>query len=144
MANDNSFDELLDKIADLLNKLREGKIKSNSDLPLEIDQQIDDLQRNVAFFCQMNENVISQENVQEGEIRKILTEPRDRLPLKEKRLLERIDTLKNDAESYSAEVKLIKKEIQKKENAVGKAGDFGKQRKKKFKSFGGDQKWIPL
>lgn len=137
------FDQLLEMIADMLEQIHKGKLKSDADLPLGIENDLDVLEKNVALFCQINENIVAQENLKPKEMEKIIQQPNDTLSVRQRRLLEKVEKLKTDAESYKNTISKRKKEIQDEKKTSGKQS-FGQKRKKKFKSVGGDQNWIPL
>jgi len=144
MDNEKPFDKLLEKIGYLLEKIQKGQLKPNAELPKDLEAKLAELEKNIELFCRTNANVMTKAQVNDREIQQVLKKPEEnkRLPLKEKRLLEKVARLKSDAEEFSRNVTLKKKQLEKKQRDQGK-GNFGRQRKKKFKSLGG-QDWIPL
>lgn len=138
------FEDLLKNIGELLDQVRVGKLKHPSDFPPDLELRIANLEKNAALFTQFNKEFLEQQKVESIEIQNTLQGPKDTIPLRELRLLERIEKIKKDAEAYSREMKFVKREIDKLEKSVGKKGEFGQKRKKKFKAFGNDERWIPM
>lgn len=142
MNNDESFGQFINKIAELLDKIHSGRLKSNEEMPKELETQLADLEKNIEIFCKINANIMSKANVSDQEITQVLKGPQNTLPDKEKQLLDKVNRLKSDAEGVARDLALQKMNIEKQKNAKNK-GSFGQQRKKKFKALGG-QNWIPL
>lgn len=142
----NPLDPFLDRIAELFQKIYQNRNKPIEKLPEGIDQQIEQLERDIALFCKMNEEILSKEQISEQELQETVQSTSDSLPFKGLEILERIISLKKEAESYQRDLAVQKESLKKDLSSQDQAKkrNLALKRKKKFKQIGGDKGWIPL
>jgi hypothetical protein len=114
MENQNPLDELLNKIEDILRMVQENppQTLSEEDIPHGIEERLAKIEKDVAEFRQLAEEIVTQSGVSKAEMRKRSESiPKDATDV-EKRFLTKIGKMKKDAELTEQELaeKLAKSE----------------------------------
>lgn len=149
MNENHPFEDMFDQIAELLKFVQDNasKVMDESDLPKGIEEKLSKLEKNVEKFKRMSDELVAQSGVPKQEMKSIMDLSSTELSVDEKRMLEKANQLKAQVEEAGAKFALAAEEGRQGGAAlpvVPIKKKFGKKRRKKFKRFGGNDKWKPL
>jgi hypothetical protein len=142
MTTPNPFEQIFEQIAELLAITQESQKKpfSTEKLDDDIDEQVDDLEKQIGFFKKITDEALKRSGLDDQTLQKTINNPPNEFGSKDKRILDRAKKLRSDLENlereFSRKSSIVK--LQKK-----KAKTAGKKRIKKFKRLGG-QGWMPM
>jgi hypothetical protein len=142
----NPFEDLFSQIGDLLSQIQNNQTPLTGDVPPEVMKEVDRLEKQIGLFCEMTEKVIQDSGI---DIHQLQQEARNssNIKAKDKRILERAKQIELDAKNIHFRLSAALNRDKGKKTPSSGESDRKKQikeRRKKYKSIGGDRGWIPL
>lgn len=145
MQEQHPIEDLLNKINELLQFAQEhASTEVNADkITPEIEEKLAHVEEEVAKFKKISDDLVGMSGVSESEVQRRLSgESPVALSPAAKHLLHKAEELAFQAKSMGGEVpEGMRSDPRSKQK---KSDTTGKERRKKFKRFGGDEKWKPL
>lgn len=137
-------DQLLRQIGEILEMIQNPKGPISQNITPEVLANLTELEAGVQFINQLNEWTV--ESVGPENLKKNIEE--SIADSKEKQLIERADNIVKDARTLqlvlSKAIHRGKRRKKEKRSPEANSKQAIKERRKLFKSLGGDSKWIPL
>jgi uncharacterized phage infection (PIP) family protein YhgE len=157
MAKKNPYDDLYNKIAELLVAIKTyASMEIDEDnIPPDIEKRLDQLHRKLNSFKKVSDEVIRLSGVSKEEIKKRLDGTSKEIPSSGKELIQKGHEVKAEAEKYSDKLEKALKKLSlhesytalpdtPKEEKPMDDKEYRKKRKGKFKRFGSDETWKRL
>lgn len=142
MKEYNPVEAAINEIGNLLDKIKDPQNKIKDPLPPEVLKQLEKLEQEVKFVNQLNTQFFQEAGVDIQLVtQEIINAPET--PLKEKRMLERSQSIQYEAKSLSQQLMVIINKM-KKQEPKDQQKQIIKEHKKKFKPLGGNRGWIPM
>lgn len=144
MPEKDDLEHLLDQIHDLIRMAQEKQPEEleGQDVPLNLEQKLGQLERNIEKFQELNKDILSQKNLTEEHVDDIQQNlqdihPKDRLLIEYAgRIATKIKEAQKNLESVIEETKSTR-DIEPRKPKEG-------SRRSKFKRVGGQKNWKPL
>jgi len=129
---------LLEEVTKLMTQLREYENSPLAEIPEDIEKRLEELENLAELMSKLNTDTFARLGLDEEQL-KTLRISLVELPMKERRLLERVQKLQQEAEAERRN-STIGKMVEKQKKKVQDPSE----RKKKFDRFGGKKDWRPL
>lgn len=151
----NPFDDLFDQISKLLEFVKARQHMIVTDLPPNIDQQLEKLRKQIDQFNRLSQDIVIASGVSDEELKMRLQGVSTEVPPEGKKLIERARQIKEQVQDYKDQLERTLQHVpeskksfqalsQQPEEKVISDEAYAKKRRSKFKRFGSDQKWKPL
>lgn len=140
MKEKNPIEPLLNQVGDLLQKIQNYD-KPLEDIPKEVLFELEALEKLFHRFEDLNQKALTQANIDLDDLKRSALSPSSQASPKDKQLLEKSIAMEKDIEQMKRYLTQILRSRESKEPNKNKAL---KERRKKYKSLGGDKGWIRL
>lgn len=128
----NPMQHLLEQIQNLLKMYYENKDKPAKELPKDITERLQQVEREVELFQKFNEKVFDEMGISEEQLKKMTAE----LEPRERRILDSTEKLKKEVEQIQQDLSMQAMTAKQRKKKQGT-----QQRKKKFNQLGGRKDW---
>lgn len=144
MEQKSPLENLFDQMSELLKLVNDstGQEIHEEKIPLDIDERMSKLEKDVDAFVKKGEDIVAASGLSPEELRKFLNKPPEELHPDSRDLLDKAKQLQKQVEVLEASLKGTPSWNP--PEKVPEDPKYGKHRRKKFKRFGGNDKWKPL
>ena len=143
MAKKNPLEGYIDQLRELFTLILDQRNTPAKDLPENINEQLEDLEKSIQAFVEFNERMLSAHGITDQEIKDTLNKKEQRNPAFQ-RILDKTKKLKEDVQVQSDLLKRTKEILQQHKLKYGNPNSpksVIRKRQKRFRQFGGGD-WI--